>query len=219
VGSLEDGITKDLRLTPRPLMFHCGGLQDVSVDEHGTVTSIIGIGCLENGQLISFVAQRAAPGCWAVFLALGACPSSPVLHDVGVGIANQTLAPTTFVWILSWKKELERSAMPSFGFESSTRPARLAVGLWIRHGRRLGKRVRLLDLLFAFGNATRLWSNGNDSGACHLLCMTARPSHCSRHGTCGTRSMRANLLRSLQRIVNFTPCDACHATLRNDCPV
>ena len=51
-GSLNDGITHDQRLQPRSPIFHCGSLEDVSVEVHGTVTSIIGFGGLTNGQLI-----------------------------------------------------------------------------------------------------------------------------------------------------------------------
>jgi hypothetical protein len=46
--------SEDQRLPPPSLIFHCDSLEDVSVEEHGAVTSKIGFGGLGNGQLIVF---------------------------------------------------------------------------------------------------------------------------------------------------------------------
>jgi hypothetical protein len=52
--------SEDQRLPPPSLIFHCDSLEDVSVEEHGAVTSRIGFGSLGNGQLI--VLHKDLPG-------------------------------------------------------------------------------------------------------------------------------------------------------------
>ena len=52
--------SEDQRLPPPSLIFHCNSLEDLSVEEHGAVTSKIGFGGLGNGQLI--VLHKDLPG-------------------------------------------------------------------------------------------------------------------------------------------------------------
>jgi len=52
--------SEDQPLPPPSLIFHCNSLEDVSVQEHGAVTSKIGFGGLGSGQLI--VLHKDLPG-------------------------------------------------------------------------------------------------------------------------------------------------------------